>query len=150
MGAREDGVGMRVIIADASPFTQRWLAAALAPVSGAVVFAPTGLDLLFQLADRGPFHLVVTQGHLPGLGGAQVLAMARTAGDTTPFVLLSAVAPGPLRELVNKTQPAVLVEDPLDANAIADAARSVVQHAPVARRATWRPPARLLRALGCL
>lgn len=141
---------MRIAIADASPFMQRWVSAAVAGMTSAPVLVGTGLDLLFQLAERGPFDVVVADGRLPGLSAAQVLAMARTAGDMTPFLVLSPVVDASLVSLVKKTPAAEILQDPLDANALADAARRVAMSGGEPQRlfAPWRPSFRLLaRAL---
>jgi DNA-binding NarL/FixJ family response regulator len=140
---------MRIAIADASPFMQRWVSAAVASLASAPVLVASGLDLLFHLAERGPFDLVVADGRLPGLSAAQVLAMARTAGDMTPFLVLSPVVDSALVSLVRKTPAAEILQDPLDANALADATRRVARSADGPRRfAPWRPSLRTLtRAL---
>src|SRR5688500_5306061 len=145
---------MRIAIADASPFMQRWVSAAVAGLASAPVLVATGLDLLFHLAERGPFDVVVADGRLPGISAGQVLAMARTAGDMTPFLVLSPVADASLVSLVRKTQSAAILHDKLDANALAEATRKVATVEPVSRSAArtwrpWRPSLRLLaRALG--
>lgn len=144
---------MRIAIADASPFMQRWISAAVAGMSSAPVLVATGLDLLYQIAERGPFDVVVADGRLPGLTAGQVLAMARTAGDLTPFLVLSPVADASLVSLVGKTQAAAILHDPLDANALAEATRKVASIEPERRGVfpvwrPWRPSLRLLaRAL---
>src|SRR5688500_3162489 len=141
---------MRIAIADASPFMQRWVSAAVAGLASAPVLVATGLDLLFHLAERGPFDVVVADGRLPGLTAAQVLAMARTAGDMTPFLVLSPVMDASLVSLVKKTTHAEILQDPLDANALAEATRRVASTGTEPRRlfAPWRPSFRTLaRAL---
>src|SRR5436190_20763937 len=120
---------MRIAIADASPFMQRWVSAAVASLATTPVLVASGLDLLFHLAERGPFDLVVADGRLPGLSAAQVLAMARTAGDMTPFLVLSPVVDSSLVSLVRKTPAAEILHDPLDANALAEATRRVARSA---------------------
>jgi DNA-binding NarL/FixJ family response regulator len=145
---------MRIAIADASPFMQQWISAAVGGLSAAPVLVATGLDLLYQIAERGPFDVVVADGRLPGLSAAQVLAMARTAGDMTPFLLLSPVADASLLSLVKKMKAAAILHDPLDANALVEATRMVAGVERARRSGTrswrpWRPSIRLLaRALG--
>src|SRR5688500_20253198 len=109
---------MRIAIADASPFMQRWVSAAVAGLASAPVLVATGLDLLYQIAERGPFDVVVADGRLPGLTAAQVLAMARTAGDMTPFLVLAPVADSSLGSLVRKTRAAAILDNPLAPNAL--------------------------------
>ena len=141
---------MRIAIADASPFMQRWIGAAVGGLSRTPVLVASWLDLLYHLAERGPFDVVVADGRLPGLTVGQVLAMARTAGDMTPFLVMSPVADSSLVSLVRKTQAAAILHDPLDANALAEATRRVASVEPPRRsfRAwrPWRPSLRLLQA----
>jgi len=119
-----------------------WLATTLSlSASGrpACSFVDDGVDLLYHLAEKGPFDLVVAQVALAGIDGGQVLAMARTAGLNTPFVLVSAVADDRLRSLIARTEPAALVDDPFDAPALVSAAKRLLAAAqPSPGRVAWR------------
>jgi DNA-binding response OmpR family regulator len=122
----------RLLIAEPSPPMQRWLAAALSlapPVRPVCELVSDGIDLLYHLAEDGDFDLVVAPAVLPGLAGTQVLAMARTAGLTTPFLITTALGSGRLRRVIGRAGPAELV-DPLDAAAVAAAARRLLESSP--------------------
>ncbi len=121
----------RVLVANSCPLTRKWIEATLAVgVDGCVTeLVSDGVDLLIRLAEHGPYSLVVTSASLPGISGSQVLAMARTAGLHTPFVLTSVVADSSLRGLVARAAPATLVEDPLDTVALRSAARAMLAQA---------------------
>lgn len=87
-----------------------------------------GCDLLYSLAERGPYDLVVAHAALPDLAGSQVLAMVRTAGLDTPFLLLSQLPTPRLRSLVGRLDHVALLDDPLDAAAIGATVRRMVDH----------------------
>jgi len=120
----------RILIADRSEPMQRWLAMATVR-SGArasqTTYASTGPEMLYHLSHDGPFDLVVCQASLPQITGAQVLAMVRTAGLATPFVMLDYLPSSRLRALVARAGDATLVDTPLDSRAVRTAARGFLQ-----------------------
>jgi DNA-binding NtrC family response regulator len=137
---------VRVIIADESPAMRRWYAAALSRIAADVEECENGWELLNRLADDAPYDLVVASKWLPGLGGAQILAMLRTAEAAVPFILVAPFSGGSVKALVNKVPGAALVDDPLDAVKLAEAAEHVLTR-PVDRRPErHRGAARALRA----
>ena len=137
---------VRVIIADESPAMRRWYAAALSRLAAHVEECDNGWQLLNRLADDAPYDLVVASKWLPGLGGAQILAMLRTAEAAVPFILVAPFSGGSVRALVQKVPGALLVDDPLDAVKLAEAAEHVLTR-PVDRRPErHRGAARALRA----
>ena len=105
---------------------RRWYAAALARVAGEIEEVDSGWQLLNRLADETPYDLVVASKWLPGIGGAQILAILRTVGARVPFVLVAPFSDSGVRSLVAKVPDAVLIDDPLDAIRLADAATSVM------------------------
>ncbi len=139
---------VRAIIADESPAMRRWYAAALSRVASEVEECDTGWQLLHRLAEDRPYDLVVASKWLPGLGGAQILAMLRTADAVVPFILVAPFSGGSLRALVRKVAGAALVDDPLDAVQLAEAAQRLLtswpaDHQPERQRGR---SARVLRA----
>lgn len=124
---------VRVIIADESPVMRRWYAAALSRLASEVEEFENGWQLLNRLADDAPYDLVVASKWLPGLGGAQILAMLRTAEAAVPFVLVAPFSGGSIRSLVAKVPGSALVDDPLDAVQLAEAAERLLTR-PVDRR----------------
>jgi CheY-like chemotaxis protein len=153
---------VRALIADESPALRRWYAAALQRLATHVDECDTGWDLLFRLAEDRACDLVVASRTLPGLSGAQVLAMLRAANAHVPFVLVAPFCDRGVRSLVGKLPSAALVEDSLDAVRLAEAAEALVtssppsppqaQHAEKVRRAVALcarvPGLRPRRALG--
>jgi len=124
---------VRVIIADESPAMRRWYAAALSRLCANVEEYENGWQLLNRLADDAPYDLVVASKWLPGLSGAQILAMLRTAEAAVPFILVAPFSGGSVRALVAKVPGAALVDDALDAVKLAEAAQLVLTR-PVDRR----------------
>jgi CheY-like chemotaxis protein len=52
--------------------------------------AEDGDELLQAIADGGPFDLIVTDVSMPWMTGLQVAHSARTAGVTTPVIVMTA------------------------------------------------------------
>jgi DNA-binding NtrC family response regulator len=105
---------------------RHWYAAALQRIATDVQGCETGWELLFNLADDRPCDLVVASRSLPGLSGAQVLAMLRTADAQVPFVLVAPFCDGGTRSLIARLPNAALVEDSLDAVRLAEAAEALI------------------------
>lgn len=138
---------VRVIIADESPAMRQWYRAALSRLTSEVEECENGWELLDRLAEERPYDLVVASKWLPGLGGAQILAMLRTAEASVPFILVAPFSGGSIRALVRKVPGAALVDDPLDAVRLAEAAEQLLSAWPADRRPErHRGAARLLRA----
>jgi DNA-binding NtrC family response regulator len=138
---------VRVIIADESPAMRQWYRAALSRLTSEVEECENGWQLLDQLAEERPYDLVVASKWLPGLGGAEILAMLRTAGGPVPFILVAPFSAGSVRALVGKVPSAVLIDDPLDVVRLAEAAERLLgAYPPDGRSDRQRGAARALRA----
>jgi DNA-binding NtrC family response regulator len=139
---------VRVIIADESPAMRRWYAAALSRLTSDVEECENGWQLLNRLAEDRPYDLVVASKWLPGLSGAQILAMLRTAEAPVPYILVAPFSGGSVRALVRKVAGAALVDDPLDAVQLAEAAERLLTSWPAHRRPEREraSTARVLRA----
>ena len=124
---------VRAIIADESPAMRRWYAAALSRLVSEVEECESGWQLLSRLAEDRPYELVVASKWLPGLGGAQILAMLRTAEAPVPYILVAPFSGGSVRALVRKVTGAALVDDPLDAVQLAEAAERLLVAWPADR-----------------
>lgn len=105
---------------------RRWYASALQRIAYEFDGCESGWDLLFKLAENRPCDLVVASRSLPGLSGAQVLAMLRTADSQVPFVLVAPFCDGGVRSLVARLRNAVLVEDSLDGVGLAETAEALL------------------------
>jgi CheY-like chemotaxis protein len=120
---------------------QAWLRAVLVPIALPLTVVADGVDLLHGLAAAPPPDLVVAQASLPVVGGAQVMASARTAGFAAPFILLAALPTMELRALVSRRaleRPRLYLlrgRDPGDRLLLAH-----VDHRAPAARGTGLPP----------
>jgi len=138
---------VRVLIADESPVMRRWYAAALSRIAHDVEEYENGWQLLNRLADEKPYDLVVASKWLPGIGGAQILAMLRTAETRVPFVLVAPFGGASVQALARRMPDCALVDDPLDVVRLAEAARALLSAVPADRGPErQRNTARVLRA----
>ena len=82
---------MRVLVADDDSDARVWLVSALHSLGvERVDEAVDGADLLWKLGEASAYDLVITDVHMPLPDGRHVVATARAAGVTTPFVVVSA------------------------------------------------------------
>jgi CheY-like chemotaxis protein len=83
--------GARVLVADDDPELLAVVADALAFLGLDVVRAQSGAELIEQLAEEGPFDLVVTDVSMPWMNGLQAMHSARTAGLGTSVIVMTAL-----------------------------------------------------------
>jgi DNA-binding response OmpR family regulator len=112
---------IRVLLAHSCAATTGWLQLALLQRPARFEVVHTAWEALEHLAER-PVSLLVTDRHLLGMSGPQLLAAARTAGLTTPAILLAPLCGDGVRSLAARAGRAVVVEDPYDAHALRRAA----------------------------
>ena len=115
----------RLLIADDDPEMRSWLRAVLSNRGAAVSEAESGVELVRLLMEEGPFDLVVTDVRMSWATGTQALAMARTAGVETPFVVITAYADDAVRRAAGALGAAVL-EKPFGVRELLDVALRVV------------------------
>lgn len=82
---------MRILIVEDDADTNRFVARGLTELGHQVVTSGDGRDGLFQ-ATEGGFDALVVDRMLPGLDGLSLVRALRAAGDTTPVLMLTAVA----------------------------------------------------------
>ena len=82
--------GPRIFIADDDQAMREWLRLLLRPMRAAIREASAGVELLELLASGEPYDLVITDLRMPAPSGLQIVAMARAAGVTTPFLVITA------------------------------------------------------------
>lgn len=130
----------RILLAEDSPFNRTWLRAALSRL-GEIHETAESSELLARLAEEGPFDLVVCPRSLGGQGGEQILAMARTAGARTPFLLIAPFASASLRAQVRRLGRASVLDDPLDLARLLDLAEELTTDATAPAAAPAPAPA---------
>ncbi len=97
-----------MIVAEDDPAMQRWLNTVLVHMGASVRLVSSGWELLTQLAENDAVDLVISDVRMPIPGGIEALAMARTAGITVPFLLITAFADDRLREAARGLRARVL------------------------------------------
>lgn len=101
--------GLNLIVAEDDPAMRRWLETVLVRMGASVRMASSGWELLSLLADNhAAIDLVISDVRMPIPYGVDALAMARTAGVTVPFVLITAFPDEDLRAAAGTMRAAVL------------------------------------------
>jgi CheY-like chemotaxis protein len=83
--------GARILVADDDADLLDAVAHALEQSGARVTRAASGGQLIEAVGDDGPFDLVVTDISMPWMTGLQVMHAVRTAGLTTPVVVMTAL-----------------------------------------------------------
>lgn len=114
----------RVLIADDDLEMRQLLALLLTQSGYEVELAADGNELLQRLnrADAGDApDVVVTDVHMPGWGGLQVLPWVRNWRPQTPIVLITAFAEPEVRALADELGAAAVLDKPFDVDALTNA-----------------------------
>jgi len=82
--------GARVLVADDDPLLLESVADALATLGADVIRANSGEELVEQLANEGPFDLVVTDVSMPWMSGLTAIHAARSAGISQAVIVMTA------------------------------------------------------------
>jgi DNA-binding response OmpR family regulator len=90
---------LELIVAEDDPTMRQWLSIVLDRMGARVRCAASGWELLSLLSDHSHgVDLVISDVRMPLPSGLEALALARTAGVTTPFMLITAFADDELRQ----------------------------------------------------
>ena len=81
----------KVLVADDDDVTVAIVAQAMEHLGFAVSCAEDGDELLQQIAEQGPFDLLITDVSMPWMTGLQVAHSARVAGLLTPLIVMTAL-----------------------------------------------------------
>ena len=114
-----------LLIADDDPEMRSWLRAVLAQAGARIDEVESGAELVRALTENGPYDLVVADVRMSWATGVQALAMARTAGVQTPFVVITAYADAAVRAAAEALG-APLLEKPLTVQQLLETALGVV------------------------
>jgi two-component system OmpR family response regulator len=82
--------GARVLVADDDPLLLELVADGLGSLGADVIRASGGEELLEQLANEGPFDLVVTDVGMPWMSGLTAIHAARSAGISMAVIIMTA------------------------------------------------------------
>jgi CheY-like chemotaxis protein len=80
-----------VLVADDDPHLLDATAEALTTLGAHVIRATNGAELIEQLANAGPFDLVVTDVGMPWMSGLQAIRSMRAAGLSTSVIVMTAL-----------------------------------------------------------
>jgi CheY-like chemotaxis protein len=83
--------GTRVLVADDDPELLDAISDALTRLGADVARSRNGAELIENLADKGPFDLVVTDIAMPWMTGVQAIHAARSAGLGTSVIVMTAL-----------------------------------------------------------
>jgi CheY-like chemotaxis protein len=81
----------RVLVADDDLQLLETVAKALRGMGAEVVQAESGAELIEQLANEGPFDLVITDISMPWMSGLQAMRSVRTVGLGMPVIVMTAL-----------------------------------------------------------
>ena len=87
--------GARILVADDDPELLDVVDENLTRRGADVTRATNGAELFENLAEKGPFDLIVTDVAMPWMTGVQAMHAARTAGLGTPIVVMTALRQSP-------------------------------------------------------
>lgn len=107
-------ISHRVLVADDDPAMLGTISHALAVLGFGVVRAESGAELVDQLADHGPFDLIVTDVSMPWMDGLNAIRSMRTAGLATPVIVITALEDDGIPTKVRALGPALLLRKPFE------------------------------------
>ena len=126
----------RIIIADDDVEIRRWLRVVLRPLNADVVEVGSGAELLLALAES-PFDVVISDVWMPPPDGIQAAAAARTAGISTPFIVITSCTNARVRSDAERIPGTTLLYKPLDHDEVRHRVAELLGHeqpAPAQRR----------------
>ena len=117
-----------MLVADDDPLLLSTVTDALTHVGATVAPAASGAELIERLANEGPFDLVVTDVSMPWMSGLQAMHAIRTAGLSTPVIVMTALPderiPSQVRALGDN---AMLLRKPFDLHHLVNAATTLLE-----------------------
>ena len=134
--------GRNILIVDDDAEMRSWLRLGLQRLGAVVQEASSGWECLARLADDRTFDLVVTDMRMPMPSGLSVLAIARSLGLETPFIVITAFSSHDLRERVRAFTAAALVDKPFGLDDLVAAAALIDTASPRIPEPAKAPPPR--------
>lgn len=117
-------VPTRVLVADDDVDMLAAVSDALASLGFDVVSVDSGAGLIDCLATDGPFDLIVTDISMPWMDSLKTLRSIRTAGVTTPVIVITALTDAQIPNRVHALGAnAILLRKPFDLDELAAAAQ---------------------------
>jgi len=131
--AISNGVGIpaRVLVADDDADMLAAVSDALASLGFDVLSVESGAGLIDRLAMDGPFDLIVTDISMPWMDSLKTLRSIRSAGVTTPVVVMTALTDEQIPARVQALGAnAVLLRKPFGLDELASAAQRLIASGP--------------------
>ena len=120
-----------MLVADDDPEMLAAVSDAFAGLGYEVATVESGAGLIDRLANDGPFNLIVTDVSMPWMDGLKTLRSIRTAGVTTPVIVMTALRhphiPSHVRALGSN---AILLHKPFEVGELAAAAAQLMESGP--------------------
>lgn len=117
-----------MLVADDDPLLLATVIDALTHVGATVAPAASGAELIEQLANEGPFDLVVTDVSMPWMSGLEAIHAIRTAGLGTPVIVMTAL---PDERIPSQVQAlgsnAVLLRKPFELTQLVNVASALLE-----------------------
>ena len=120
----------RVLVADDDPEMLGAVADAFRRRNYDVVQAESGAELVEQLANHGPFDLIVADVSMPWMDGLKALSSMRAAGLATPIIVMTALREPQLPSQVRALSPAVLLRKPFEIDELDAAVAKLMSPGP--------------------
>ena len=120
----------RILVADDDPAVLEAVADALEDLGAEVIRARSGAELIESFGELGPFDLVVTDISMPWMSGLQAMHSVRTAGLSTPVIVMTALKEDRVADQVRTLgRDAVLMRKPFALDELQQTARSLLGEA---------------------
>jgi CheY-like chemotaxis protein len=107
------GIVTRFLLADDDPSALEFLRLALSTRDVEIKEATSGAELLSLLTSDGPYDLVVTDVAMSWMSGLQAIAAVRTAGLSTPALVVTGLSDPSLVERVSRLGRVGLLQKPV-------------------------------------
>jgi CheY-like chemotaxis protein len=104
----------RALVAEDDPEMRTTVSEALALRGYGVVRAESGAEFIEQLANEGPFDLIVTDVSMPWMDGLKAMSTMRTAGVATPVIVMTALSNDAISGQVQALGRAILLRKPFE------------------------------------
>lgn len=125
------GIPARVLVADDDADMLAAVSDALASLGFDVLSVDNGAGLIDRLAMDGPFDLIVTDISMPWMDSLKTLRSIRSAGVTTPVVVMTALTDEQIPARVQALGAnAVLLRKPFGLDELAAAAQRLIASRP--------------------
>lgn len=119
---------IRILVVDDDPIFLLFLRDVLKDSGLRVVMAGNGHDALAE-TQLQPFDVIVTDFHMPGMSGIELIERVRAANPATEAILLTGELEDDLRERADEAGAVEVLHKPIEARDLLRSVRRVVDYA---------------------